>query len=92
VETGKRYCPLGEVMDQIARNPKRNIRGPYRIAAFVQKRTGGGPQGNTWSDYFHGKASPSAETMRRFVQAFECDAQEVAALAHARTFRKTAAA
>jgi len=92
VDNGKRYCPLGEVMDQIARSPKWNVRGPYRIAAFVQKRTGGGPRGNTWSDYFHGKASPSPETMRRFVQAFECNDQEVAALAYARAFQGAAAA
>ncbi len=92
MENGIRYCALGEVMDQIARNPRWNVRGPYRIAAFVEKRTGAGPKGNTWSDYFHGKANPGPETMRRFVEAFECGPKEVAALAYARAFRGASAA
>lgn len=92
MSSGVRYSPLGEVMDRIARKPEWNIRGPYRVADFVKAKTGGGPARNTWSDYFRGKSLPSPETMRAFVEAFECDENEVMALAYARTFREATAA
>lgn len=79
-------------MDQIARKPRWNVRGPYRVGEFVRKRTGGGPAGNTWSDYWYGKSRPNAETMRRFAEAFECEGREIDALAYARAFREATAA
>lgn len=92
VTEGKPYAPLGEVMDQIARQPQYSIRGPYRVADFVKEKTGKGPARNTWSDYFYGKSSPSPDTMRAFSDAFECNERQVMALAYARAFRGMAAA
>lgn len=89
---GRPYGALGQIMDEIARDPRFNVRGPYRVADFVKERTGSGPARNTWSDYFYGKSSPAPETLRAFTEAFECDERQVMALAYARAFRGAAAA
>ncbi len=76
---GRPYGKLGVALDAIAR--ERNVRGPYRVAAFIRERTGGGPRGSHWSQVFYGEKYPSPQVMKRFVQAFELSESEVERLA-----------
>lgn len=87
---GKPYSPLGEVMDELAR--RRNVRGPYLVAKYVRERTGRGPSGSSFSDYFYGNITPKREVIGLFTEAFELTEEEQRELAWAYTYRYSPAA
>lgn len=75
----KPYSKLGRVLDDLAR--KRDVRGPYRVAKYLEEKTGGGPSGATVSGYFYGEYYPKPvehpmNFIERFAQAFELTEQE----------------
>lgn len=82
------YGPLARVLDEIARNSRWNVRGPYKVGAFVRERTGEGPSGASWSAYFNGKARPKQETLMLFIRAFEPSARELQRLTNVYTYDK----
>ena len=71
VSEARPYGPLGEVLDGIAR--ARNVRGPYRVASYVEERTGEGPGGSHWSQVFYGLKYPSPRVMKLFCEAFDLE-------------------
>jgi hypothetical protein len=58
-------------LDEIARNSRWKVRGPYKVGEFVRRRTGEGPSGPSWSAYFNGKSLPKPDTILLFARAFE---------------------
>ncbi len=80
------YGIFGETMKRIA--SKRGIRGPYKVSAYIRAKTGGGPKGPSWSDYYYGKSDPTAETMERIAKAFELTVEEKKELAYVHAYRE----
>ncbi len=82
---GQDYSELGQVLDDIARS--RNIRGPYRVAKYVKERTGDGPGGTAWSQFFTGESRPKPRSVQLFALAFEITEEERQHLANVYLFR-----
>lgn len=82
---GAEYSELGQVLDELAR--ERNIRGPYRVAAFVKEQTGEGPGGTAWSQFFTGESRPKHRNIGLFARAFKLSTEERRELADAYTFQ-----
>lgn len=90
MSNGRPYTVLGEVMDELAR--KRNIRGPHRIANYIEARLGDAPSGVAVSKWMYGDTVPKPDKIEMFAEAFELSPRERAVLAYAYTFRLPTAA
>lgn len=77
-------------MDEIAR--RRNVRGPYNLAEYIEERTGESPGGSHWSQVLYGKKDVSPKAMKRFALAMDLTKEEEEKLATAYLFRRVAAA
>lgn len=65
----------------------RGVRGPYKVAAHVQRETGEGPSGSAWSAIFSGATyRPRREVVLTFARAFKLSPEELHRLAHVFTF------
>lgn len=87
---GKQYSELGDCLDTLAR--RRNVRGPYPVARFVRERTGEGPKGSAWRQFFVGDARPKPVNVKLFCAAFDLTEEERRWLADVYTFRGLGAA
>jgi hypothetical protein len=76
---GKPYSELGKMLDDLARN--RDVRGPYKIAHYLQSLTGYEASGQVVSKYMYGKSFPKREFIEAFARAFELTPQERGKLA-----------
>jgi hypothetical protein len=84
-DTGPAYSELGMVLDRLA--SKRRVRGPHRVARYIQQKTGRGPTGSAWQQIFTGETkNPTRKTIRLFVEAFELDEEEQREVARAYLF------
>jgi hypothetical protein len=70
----KPYSEFGKLLDSLTR--KRDVRGPYAVAEYINERTGRGPRGQSVSQYFYGEFYPRNEFIVNFADAFELNNQE----------------
>ena len=77
--TQKPYSELGKRLDELARS--RDVRGPKAIAEYVREKIGEGPGRSAWGQILYGEIRPTTKTMRQFIEAFELDEEQAAALA-----------
>ena len=76
---GKPYSVLGKMLDNLAR--ERDVRGPYKIAHYLQSLTGYEASGQMVSRYMYGNSFPKREFIEAFAKAFELTPQERGKLA-----------
>ncbi len=81
---GKPYSELGKMLDDLARN--RDVRGPYKIAHYLQSLTDYEASGQVISKYMYGKSFPKREFIEAFAKAFELTPQERGKLAWVYTY------
>lgn len=88
---GPEYSELGQVLDELAR--KRKIRGPYKLANYIRRRMGHGPNGSAWSQIYRGETGhPQPRTIQLFVEALGLTPEEKAVVADAYLFPRLIAA
>lgn len=88
----KPYTALGQIMDTLARRPPHNVRGPYRMSAYIKEKLGDAPTGVALSKWMYGEAHAKTEHLEMFVEAFELTEEEKVAVAWAYAYPKRAAA
>jgi hypothetical protein len=85
MNAGPTYTELGTVLDELAR--ARNVRGPHRIARYIQDKMGEGIGGSAWQQIFVGSTkTPERKNIQLFADAFDLTPEERARLAWAYTY------
>jgi hypothetical protein len=76
---------LGKVFYEMA--IWRGVRGPYKVAAHVERETGGGPSGSAWAAIFSGATyRPRQEVVHAFAKTFRLSPEELQRLAYVFAF------
>ncbi len=75
----KPYCEFGRLLDALTR--KREVRGPYNIANYLEEVVGYEVSGQVISKYMYGESLPRRKFIEAFAEAFELSAQERVELA-----------
>ncbi len=83
-ESMRPYSQLGRLLDDLAR--KRDVRGPFYIAGYVETVTGYKVSGQAVSKYLYGKYVPKQAFIKAFAEAFELTLQERSELAWVYTY------
>lgn len=73
------YSELGKAIDELAR--RRQVRGPYNIAYYIEDATGYKVSGQAVSKHLRGEHLPGREFVKAFAEAFELSPQEQEELA-----------